>query len=450
MNGLQLADKELTLKVDEKVRGYLDSLAMYVRPEVDEAAAATARRMVDELNSTLSTKAATDLIAASVTQASAAADSAPAPKEYLSSEISRFRQNVASYDKTRLETLSTQLSEAERAREREREQERLRDREQRRARDAEAAYQSQLPRWERKERDMQRERAALRKEESERAERQERYASRVKMIFADPSLIFKEEFFTDRSRYLAQRRRDSEREEIADEKDRRREQEEIAAAKAKAEEEAERARAAAAAIAAALPRVSSGFSEAAVKEPVKQALAPGGTIRLELASSSTKRPLASVLSTVVADDDEDEVTQARKRRVLIPIDYSEEELAAVGMSKVEVEKRQREERNQKLLELTNSIPVEKDALFAHPVQWGLVDAALIDSKLRPWITKKIEEYLGASDDDLVSFIVRHIKGQISPAALVEELHAAFDKDAEVFVTKLWRLIIFESQARALA
>lgn len=45
----------------------------------------------------------------------------------------------------------------------------------------------------------------------------------------------------------------------------------------------------------------------------------------------------------------------------------------------------------------------------------------MDRKLEPLIHRKIEEYLGEIDDDLVMFVIEHLKDRKGPAKLVEGL-----------------------------
>ena len=52
------------------------------------------------------------------------------------------------------------------------------------------------------------------------------------------------------------------------------------------------------------------------------------------------------------------------------------------------------------------------------------------------------EYLGEEEATLTEFIVGKLNTRCSPTDLLVELEAVLDEDAEPFVLKLWRLLIF--------
>lgn len=92
----------------------------------------------------------------------------------------------------------------------------------------------------------------------------------------------------------------------------------------------------------------------------------------------------------------------------------------------------------------------------------------MDRKLEPVIKRKMTEYLGElEDDDLVMFVVEHLKDKKGPQKLVEGLepvstplrvgnrrlfhsypyhHQVLVEEAEEFVISLWRQITFESMS----
>ncbi len=63
-------------------------------------------------------------------------------------------------------------------------------------------------------------------------------------------------------------------------------------------------------------------------------------------------------------------------------------------------------------------------------------------KMQPWITKKIVELLGEAEDTLIKFIVSKLLSHSTPEHLLDELKLVLDEDAEVFVYKLWRMLVF--------
>ncbi len=140
------------------------------------------------------------------------------------------------------------------------------------------------------------------------------------------------------------------------------------------------------------------------------------------------------------DDEEQDGTQ--KRRLLVPIQF-EPMTAAERMAD--------EELNQAVRGLVQEIPTDKAGLWAWPVQWAHLDEAVLRDKLRPFVEKKVVEYLGVQEQLLVEVVENHLRQHGSPEALVEGLQEALDEAAEDLVKKLWRMVIFftESEKRGL-
>lgn len=63
--------------------------------------------------------------------------------------------------------------------------------------------------------------------------------------------------------------------------------------------------------------------------------------------------------------------------------------------------------------------------------------------MRPWIAKKITEFLGEEEDTLVDYIVSNTKEHAQASKMLELLQSILDDEAEMFVLKMWRMLIFE-------
>lgn len=213
-------------------------------------------------------------------------------------------------------------------------------------------------------------------------------------------------------------------------------------------------------------------------------------------SGSGKR--AAVPSVFNEDEDED-AHKEKKMRPLVPIDYSTEEQQAVQPSmsegpsanmaaaaefakristlnpkeeKPDVEKEKsrrsherssqrdrdrheegisnREEsrrpENQKLLDakqLIDTIPKTKDELFSYEINWVIYDQNALHERMRPWISKKITDFLGEEEDTLVDYIVSSTQEHVDAGEMLERLQTILDDEAEMFVLKMWRMLIFE-------
>lgn len=67
------------------------------------------------------------------------------------------------------------------------------------------------------------------------------------------------------------------------------------------------------------------------------------------------------------------------------------------------------------------VPEDKDVLFAWAVKWEALTEDVIEHSLKPFITNTIIEYLGVQEDDLIDFVVQHIRDHKRPEELVSEL-----------------------------
>nr|XP_039253680.1 RNA-binding protein 25-like [Styela clava] len=161
-------------------------------------------------------------------------------------------------------------------------------------------------------------------------------------------------------------------------------------------------------------------------EPVMQL--PGGNQRKKLKVSDVFNQ----------DDDEEEVPRKRK---LVPLEYTHEEKNAVHPVRTSEDKR-------KLVRaLIDKIPTKKEDLFDFNLDWSQVDANLMDKRIQPWITKKIVEYIGEEEPTLVEFICSKIMSKSPPERIYEDVSMVLDDEAEVFVVKMWRLLIYETEAK---
>ncbi|KAJ9609633.1 hypothetical protein H2200_005961 [Cladophialophora chaetospira] len=157
------------------------------------------------------------------------------------------------------------------------------------------------------------------------------------------------------------------------------------------------------------------------------------------ASQANKRTVAEVEGLL---EDEEEDSKSGARRTLIPIQYDASTTA--GMSE--------EERAHAARQLAADIPNDKDGLWTWDVKWEFVDESVIEERLKPFVEKKIVEYLGVQEQMLVDVVVNALGTRGKPQELVGELEGALDEEAEVLVRKLWRMLIFfsESEKRGLA
>ncbi|OAA35958.1 Splicing factor PWI [Metarhizium rileyi] len=175
---------------------------------------------------------------------------------------------------------------------------------------------------------------------------------------------------------------------------------------------------------------------AAAPQPFKLSLGAAAQ-KAQASRVSQRRTIAEVEGLL---DDED--TEQSTKRQLIPIQM-EPISGAAAMTD--------EELSQAVRALAQEIPSEKDGLWNWKVKWDYMDDSVIRDKLRPFVEKKVVDYLGVQEEMLVEAVEEHLRKHGTAAALVDELEGALDEDAEDLVKKLWRMVIFftESEKRGL-
>jgi len=94
--------------------------------------------------------------------------------------------------------------------------------------------------------------------------------------------------------------------------------------------------------------------------------------------------------------------------------------------------------------IIDKIPTGKEELFAVPIDWEVIDKnKIVEKKMKAWITKKILEYLGEEEKTLIDFIMGKIQTHITPSEILSQLSLVLDEEAEIFVVKMWRMLVFE-------
>ncbi|XP_061173330.1 RNA-binding protein 25-like [Saccostrea echinata] len=181
--------------------------------------------------------------------------------------------------------------------------------------------------------------------------------------------------------------------------------------------------------------------------PTKEENAKLGFGGLKLGSSSSPTESISnkrkklTVGDVFNQDDEDSSSGAKKRK-LVPLDYDDDKEGKKGGATAE-------EKRVKIKQLIESIPTAKDELFAYPLDWNIVDQVLMDKRIKPWVNKKIIEYIGEEEPTLTEFICQKVMARSGPQAILNDVAMVLDEEAEVFVVKMWRLLVYETEAKKL-
>ena len=144
-------------------------------------------------------------------------------------------------------------------------------------------------------------------------------------------------------------------------------------------------------------------------EPQRFKLSLGAaTQKAQAAAASNKRTMAEVEGLL---EDEEEVETTTKR-TLIPIKF-DSAAEASGLSE--------EERQQAARQLAAEIPSDKEGLWGWNVKWDFVEESVLNEQLKPFVEKKIVEYLGVQEQMLVEVVEEHIRSKGKPQDLVEQL-----------------------------
>ncbi|KAK0714715.1 hypothetical protein B0H67DRAFT_609757 [Lasiosphaeris hirsuta] len=240
-------------------------------------------------------------------------------------------------------------------------------------------------------------------------------------------------YYRDHATWTKKRTGDRNEEAARDEMDRRAEEDE----RRRAEADLEHARG-----------MADSFLERQAQEMERRPVTPVApkpfSISLGAAAQKAAHRAAPSRRTVAEVEgllDDEEQDQTAKRQ-LVPIKF-EPITDTKAMTEEDIQKAIRA--------LAHEIPTDKEGLWAWDVKWDFLEDSVLREKLRPFVEKKVVEYLGVQEQFLVDVVDEHLRKHLKPADLVETLSEALDEDAEDLVKKLWRMVIFftESEKRGL-
>ncbi|KAI0770652.1 hypothetical protein C8Q74DRAFT_1317834 [Fomes fomentarius] len=291
-----------------------------------------------------------------------------------------------------------------------------------RRRDEENSYRDRERRYEPRERARLQalERAIARERAMKEAEDRDRVEMRSRLEIWDDDES-DEPFYTDRARWRSLRARRLAAEQAADEESRLYEEREADNLRRESE--------------AFLARQMDEMQ--ALQEEQRKAgmlLDDGAPVKLSvsLAPAAPKEAGPKEKATTLFGQEEEEEEAIRKRKVPMP----KLDLAEGG-----------EKAKERLEKIRGEVPRDKETLFKSKVRWDGVTDNMIDRKLEPLIKQQMTKYLGElEDDDLIMFVLEHMKDHKGPQKLVEGLEPVLEEEAAEFVISIWRQIIFESMA----
>ncbi|GBE85142.1 hypothetical protein BKA93DRAFT_818719 [Sparassis latifolia] len=292
-----------------------------------------------------------------------------------------------------------------------------------RRRDEENSYRDRERRYEPRERARIQalERAIARERATKEAEERDRIEMRSRLEIWDDDES-DELFYTDRARWRSLRVRRLAAEQSADEESRSYEQREAENLRRESE--------------AFLARQMDEMQ--ALQDEQRKAgmlLDDGAPVKLNV-SLTAAAPKAEAgpkeKATVFGQEEEEEEESIRKRKAPLP----KLDLAEGG-----------EKAKERLEKIRASVPRDRETLFKAKVRWDGLSDVMIDRKLEPLVKHQMTKYLGElEDDDLVMFVVEHLKDHKGPHKLIEGVEPVLEEEAVDFAISIWRQIIFESMA----
>jgi hypothetical protein len=94
------------------------------------------------------------------------------------------------------------------------------------------------------------------------------------------------------------------------------------------------------------------------------------------------------------------------------------------------------EENQKMLSdlqsIITQIPKNRKELFDFEVNWNLLAKSdLIEKKIKPWLCKQSETYIGEEEMGFVNMILKKIANKEHPNKILDKVKDLLDDEAEV-------------------
>uniref|UniRef100_A0A1I7SYN1 RRM domain-containing protein n=1 Tax=Caenorhabditis tropicalis TaxID=1561998 RepID=A0A1I7SYN1_9PELO len=178
--------------------------------------------------------------------------------------------------------------------------------------------------------------------------------------------------------------------------------------------------------------------DSAPNPQITRPVSNGNHSQAQVKKEQSPLPIAQRLNGVFGNDDEED--EIHKKKKLKPFEITREERMQVMSA---------DEKKELTRQIIKRIPTTKEELFVHKIEWDQIDQKWMDDRIRPWVAKKVSSFLGEEDKTLCDYICEQIGQKATPEQLLKDVAVIIDDDAEQFVIKMWRLLIYEGQARRL-
>ena len=151
------------------------------------------------------------------------------------------------------------------------------------------------------------------------------------------------------------------------------------------------------------------------------------------------------------------ISQLRdQERILEAIDREAEKTESESKTKRKFESKTKSiTGHPSLFELRQLVPRDRDQLYGSPIDWESIFNPLrgggskspVIRTLTAWIVRKVKDFLGAYDRELVEYILRRVRLRTDPLELTTDLRQYIDDEAEEFVQQIWSILVFETVRR---
>lgn len=84
------------------------------------------------------------------------------------------------------------------------------------------------------------------------------------------------------------------------------------------------------------------------------------------------------------------------------------------------------------MKLYERIPKEKEDIFKYNVNWNIIAKhELLELKIKPWVAKKVKEYLGEEESNLISIVMKMLNNKCFPYEIIERIKSVLEEDTDV-------------------
>ncbi|KAI4793766.1 hypothetical protein KUCAC02_032509 [Chaenocephalus aceratus] len=188
------------------------------------------------------------------------------------------------------------------------------------------------------------------------------------------------------------------------------------------------------------PAASSSRGKNSPEAQPPEELRPKIGVSLKLGATSSpsqpnvgKRKKLTTVESVFNRFDEEEADEQPRKRKLVPLDYGDDD-KSLGLDGAEMPGPKggvnTEEKRKHIKSLIEKIPTARPELFSYPLDWAMVDSSLMDRRIKPWINKKIIEYIGEEEATLVEFVCSKVMAHSTPQGILDDVAMVLDEEAE--------------------